>query len=220
MALAAGLLSSQAQSNVYSANVVGYINIPLQEGFNLVANQLDLDGTGTNNNNVTAFTNNLPLHTQVFEWTGTAFNISTWNTNKTGTATNWSSVISANPGQGLWVSIPVGAFGGGTSNVTVVGNVLQGPQSNPNFLPAGGFVLLSSQEPLAGDLKTNLNYSANLHEQAYLWTGTGYGIYTYNTNKTGTATNWSPSVPVLGVGQGFWLNAAAGASWSNDFIVH
>ena len=35
--------------NVYSLNVVGYINIPLVEGFNLVANQLDFDGTGLNN---------------------------------------------------------------------------------------------------------------------------------------------------------------------------
>jgi len=46
--LAVGVISSQAQSNVYSANIVGYYNttIPVN-GFALIANQLDV-GDGTN----------------------------------------------------------------------------------------------------------------------------------------------------------------------------
>ena len=47
--LAAGALTSMAQSNVFSLNVVGYYNLSLTNGFQLVANQLDLDGTGVNN---------------------------------------------------------------------------------------------------------------------------------------------------------------------------
>jgi hypothetical protein len=38
--IAAGVLSSQAQSNVYSLNVVGYVNLTLKPGYNLIANQL------------------------------------------------------------------------------------------------------------------------------------------------------------------------------------
>ena len=45
VALAAGLLSSQAQNNVYSLNIVGYVNIPLPYSLNAVANQLN---AGTN----------------------------------------------------------------------------------------------------------------------------------------------------------------------------
>jgi len=54
-ALAAGLVTSQAQP-VYSANVVGYMNVPLPSGqYISMANQLDFDGTGTNNNVGTVF---------------------------------------------------------------------------------------------------------------------------------------------------------------------
>ena len=46
-ALVAGALASQAQSNVYSANVVGYANVVIQGNgqFTLVANPFD-DGKG------------------------------------------------------------------------------------------------------------------------------------------------------------------------------
>jgi hypothetical protein len=39
-AVAAGVATSMAQPNVYSLNVVGYVNVPIQGGvsFNLLAN--------------------------------------------------------------------------------------------------------------------------------------------------------------------------------------
>jgi len=217
--MAAGLLASQAQSNVYSANVVGYVNLPLVEGFNLVANQLDLDSTGTNNTIVNVFSNNLPLNAQVYSWNGSTFDISTYAKNKAGTATNWTLNFTINPGQGFWLSIPSGAFGGGTSNVTVVGNVLQGTLVNPNLPPAGGFSLLSSMPPVAGGVTSNLMYQPGLNDQVYRWNGGTYDIFTYAKNKAGTATNWSPSEPQINVGQGFWLSSGAGATWTNKFIV-
>jgi hypothetical protein len=50
-AVAAGALSAMAQSNVYSLNVVGYVNVPLVGGgaFNMIANPLNNTGTGGNN---------------------------------------------------------------------------------------------------------------------------------------------------------------------------
>ena len=44
-ALAAAVTSSQAQSTVYSQNIVGYINTSLAPGYNLVANQLNVNNT-------------------------------------------------------------------------------------------------------------------------------------------------------------------------------
>jgi hypothetical protein len=219
VALAAGLVSSVAQSNVYSANVVGYVNLPLTEGFNLVANQLDLDLTGTNNTIVNVFSNSLPANAKVYSWNGASFNISTFAVNKSGTATNWSLNFTVNPGQGMWVDIPAGAFGGSTSNVTIVGNVLQGTLVNPNLPPAGGFSLVSSEVPISGGVTTNLMYKPLLNDKVYLWNGSGYSIFTYAENKAGTATNWSPSEPGINVGQGFWLDSGAGATWTNVFIV-
>jgi len=217
--MAAGLVSSVAQSNVYSANVVGYVNLPLTEGFNLVANQLDLDLTGTNDTLVNVFSNSLPLNSQVFRWNGTSFDVSAFAANKTGTLTNWTLNLTVNPGQGFWLQIPAGAFGGGSSNVTIVGNVLQGTLVNPNFPAAGGFSILSSQVPISGGVTSNLLYKPKLNDQLYQWTGTAYNVFAYAANKTGTLTNWSPSEPQINVGQGFWLNSGAGAGWTNVFIV-
>ena len=45
-ALAAGVVTSMA-ANTYSVNVVGYINVTVQPGFNIIGNQLDVDGVDT-----------------------------------------------------------------------------------------------------------------------------------------------------------------------------
>ena len=58
-----------AQSNVYSLNVVGYINVSYTNRFQMVANQLDLDGTGTNNTVQTVFSTNVPGLTTVYTFT-------------------------------------------------------------------------------------------------------------------------------------------------------
>ena len=66
-ALAAAAATASAQ-NVYSLNVVGYINLSLTNGYNMVANQLDLDGTMTNNTLTTVFSTNLPKLSAVYAW--------------------------------------------------------------------------------------------------------------------------------------------------------
>src|SRR5579862_2599572 len=73
VALAAGLLTSQAQSNVYSANVVGYAQVVYAGGsngvFSLVANPFD-DGNGNLMTNVVerAGANPLPPGSQILIW--------------------------------------------------------------------------------------------------------------------------------------------------------
>lgn len=228
---AAGIATLMADSsNVYSQNVVGYINLTLNEGFNLVAGQLDADQTGTNNTVETVFgtPSTLPLASQVFVFNGTTFDTETWNKNKSGTATNWSSSTGSplvlNPGQGCWVSIPSGAFSGGTGTVTIVGNVLQGTLINSQIPPVGGFALVSSQVPLSGGIGSTLAYTPYLNDQVYIWNGSTYDSYTYAKNKAGTATNWNSTFgfgvePSLNIGQGFWLYSATGSGWTNNFTV-
>jgi hypothetical protein len=215
-ALVAGVISSEAQ--VYSANVVGYVNIPLTEGFNLIANPLDVDGTGTNNTLVGFFTNSLPVNSAVYLYNGSGYTLSTYAANKSNTATNWTVNAPLNPGQGFWVSIPAGSFGGATNTITAVGTVLQGSLSNPNLTTAG-FALVSSQVPIAGDITTNLNYIPSKNDAVYVYSGGGYNLYTYAANKSNTATNWNPSAPQISVGQGFWINSQSGSPWTNNFIV-
>src|SRR5260370_42625696 len=71
-ALAAGAVTSMAQSNVYSLNVVGYVNKSFQNGFfTLVCNPLD-DGTNT----LGSILQNPPDNTQVFRWSVAAQDLS------------------------------------------------------------------------------------------------------------------------------------------------
>src|ERR1044071_5172553 len=80
--LAASAVSSMAQGSVYSLNVVGYINVTLTNGFNLIANQLDLNGTlNFTNNTVTAVLGtNLPANSKAYAYdTSSGYTISTFN---------------------------------------------------------------------------------------------------------------------------------------------
>jgi len=218
-AVAAGAVTAMAQSNVYSLNVVGYINLPLAEGFNMVANQLDIDGTGTNNTVSGVFSSNLPINSIVYTWAGAGYNpASSYVKNKSGVPI-WTGDTKLNPGQGCWVAIPAGSYGGTTQSVTTVGNVLQGSLVNPNIPPAGGFSLLSSMAPLAGGLQTTLKYTPTLGDIVYTYHGSAYDpAYSYVKNKSGVPI-WTPGEPPISVGQGFWLSTSAGSVWSNNFVV-
>src|SRR5215472_12747397 len=65
-ALAAGVVSSMAQSNVYSLNVVGYVNVPMKGGinFNLLANPL----LNANNDITNLYTTAASDGDQIFTW--------------------------------------------------------------------------------------------------------------------------------------------------------
>lgn len=204
--LAAGLATSMAQSNVYSQNVVGYINVNLPAGFAIVANQLDLDGTGTNNTVTTVFNTNLPNNSIVYAYSGGSYSSATYTT-KSGWAGSVSAVNTAlNGGNGVFVSVPT------ATTLTLVGNVKQGTLSQAY---GTGFNLLGSQVPQAGLVATDLGFAPNNNDIVYQFLpGQTYQSATYTT-KSG----WAPSQPSLGVAEGFWLNTATAGTWTRNFSV-
>src|SRR5260370_38547070 len=115
--LSASALSSMAQSNVYSLNVVGYINTALTgPGYTMIANQLD-----SGNNVFSNFFQGLPSGTQVIKWnTNTAsFNIAS----RTLVAPGWNPAAAANstlnPGEACFIKLT-----GASRTNTFVGNVM------------------------------------------------------------------------------------------------
>jgi len=213
---AAGALSAVAQ-NVYSLNVVGYYNLTLPPGFSLIANQLDLDGTGTNNTPTTVFSTNVPVNTQVFTWNGSGYNIASLIKEKNGSLT-WSSAepISLNPGQAFWIDIPAGS---GTNTYTLVGQVLQGGLVNPNLPAAGGYSFVSGMVPIAGGVQTALGYVPAINDTVYQWSGTGFNIINSFIKQKSGGGVWNPQEPQLRIGEGFWLDSQPGQVWSNYFVV-
>jgi hypothetical protein len=206
-ALAAGIMTSQAQ--VYSQNIVGYINIPLTNstGFTLVANQLDVDGTGTNNGLLTVFGSQLPAGSSVEVWQPSKglFKTSSWN----GSTWSLNSSIFTNalsPGSGVFVSVPT------PTNVTLVGNVITGTNTYPI---AAGFQLVASSSPVAGTIGTQLGYTPSAGDVIEVWNGTK-GLFKANAYN---GTSWATGEPVLTVGEAVFLNAAGNTNWTQILNV-
>jgi hypothetical protein len=212
-ALAAGILSSSAQ--VYSANVVGYVNIPLANGYTLIANQMDYDGTGTNNNVNTVFGTNLVAGTIVFAWSPSlgSFNNASWINSK-GTL-KWSGDtndvnIGLNAGQGVFVQSPA------TNTITVVGTVIQG--TNVTGLTPG-YNLVSSTAPRAGGLQGDLGYSPLAGDIVFFWDPVGQAYsQTFSYVNSKVSLKWTPSQPTNSVGQAVFIQTA-NTAWTNTFTV-
>jgi hypothetical protein len=212
-ALAGSVISSQAQ--VYSQNIVGYINVPLVNGFSVVANQLDYDGTGTNNTVATVFGTNLIAPSTVYAWdpSSSTYNKAQWQAKngvtKWGGATN-SISAALNAGFGVFVQSPA------TNNLTLVGTVLQGTNLI-SLVP--GFNFVSSVAPISGGVTTNLGYVPNLNDYLYTWVPSTQNWFPYHYVTKNGVNHWNPSEPQITVGQPFFIDAATTAeTWTNVFI--
>jgi hypothetical protein len=206
-ALAAGVMHSQAQ--VYSQNIVGYVNVPLSTGYNLVANQLDADGTGTNNNIYTTVGTNFPAGTQVLAWSPSAgvFTISRllasgkWNGN------NIVVTNAMNPGTGFFINVAA------PTNITFVGNVITGTNSYP---VVAGYQIVAPSGPVSGTLDTTNGYVPTTGDQILVWNATS-GLYTIHRKL---AASWNGGGdPELTVGQSVFLNAVNNSTWTQVLNV-
>jgi hypothetical protein len=87
--------------------------------------------------------------------------------------------------------------------------VVQGYLVNP--VPNGA-VVRSSMVPQAGRVATDLLFPVMSGDQVYKMENGSYVTYTYN----GT---WSPSEPVIALGESFWSQKNVGFWWSRTFLV-
>ena len=190
-ALAAGLATSSAQ--VYSQNVVGYMNVTAPQGFSIIANQLNstnnsigsLIPSPNNGSIVYKFVNGvLTANNYFFSWT--------------------DPNMTLNPGEGV---IFYNAGPGG-STFTFVGEVKQGTLSTQ--LPAG-FSIISSQVPQAGLISTDLGMPIPNNGDIVYQGGT----FTANNYFFG----WSGGEPNLGVGEAVLTYKTAAQTWTRNFTV-
>ncbi|MGD0745241.1 MAG: hypothetical protein ABSA45_08810 [Verrucomicrobiota bacterium] len=211
-ALALTYATSQAQP-VYSANVVGYVNLTLTNGFNMISNPLDLDGTGTNNTLQTVLGTQLPGGSTVFPFVNGAYDPtpSVFSHNAWSGDTNAAN-LALNPGRGVFVLVA----GSSPVTVTVVGQVLQGSLSHPF---SNGYNIISSQIPLAGGMQTYLSYPPTAGDTVFAWNST---TQAYPVSPSVFSHNaWTGGEPQLTVGQAVMLLATApsGGVWSTNFTV-
>lgn len=209
VALAAGMASAVAQSNVYSLNVVGYVNKTLVGGglFTAVANPLN-----TTNNTLSGVfgdaTTGLPAGTQVQVWDYALQDFVPYTKQPVGDgwSGNGESVPFA-PGQAVFVRIT-----GSDVTHTFVGEVLQGSLTNStlqnfnfigNMVPDSGTATAIGLVPAAG---------ANVQK----WDVVAQDFVL----STKTPIGWSGAgEPSFEPGEGFFLRNNTPYDWVRNFTV-
>jgi hypothetical protein len=229
---AIGSVAVQAQTNVYSLNAVGYINVTVYPGFNIISCPL----IGSPDNTVGTLMNNGDGHltgsTVYFYSPATGYSIDNAlsrttkpsTTNANGWNNNGTNVLA--PGVACWFQ---NAF---TTNLTLtfVGTVPSGSLTNTLV---SGFNLVSSILPTSGDLASNTlttltNY--NIGDTVYTFTPTPSATYTVYQSGSGKGFgegyngNWNangdPQLP--SVGGGFWYQnntASSTVNWVENYSV-
>jgi len=197
--------------NVYSLNVVGYVNVSVNTGFNMISNPLD-DGAGNIMDNLIPTTAD---SSSVYKYSGGAYTTGNYID---GIGWDDSGTITLPPGQGFWFQA------GSATNITFVGTVVQGTTTNSM---STGFNMLASVAPVAkqlgyaiadGDPSTNTWHFPVLDgDSAYTYTSGAYTTFNYIgglgwDDMTGEGPN-------IGVGQGFWIQRSAVGAWVQTFTV-
>ena len=213
----ASVATSMAQ--VYSVNVVGYINVPVPAtGFALIANQLN---ASPNNSLNSVLTGNIETESQVLKFANNnyladIYDGSAWVDFNTGAA----STTTVAPGEGFFF------YNAGTArSITLVGEVRIGNNLNVTT-PPGQFNLMSSIVPqdLTLDAASGFPTGAAATENQFI----SYNAATqgYNPIKVYDGAQWvdfdsgaTVPTPSVVVGQGFFFyNAGSAASvWSRNF---
>jgi len=205
-ALAAGVASSMAQSNVYSLNVVGYVNTPFLDvgNYYLVSNPLD-----NTTNDLNTLLPGVPVGTQVGLWSTALQDFNP--TTPTFAAGNWAPDVTISPGQGFFV-IPNGKF-----TNTWVGTVRQYAWTN-SLVGGGNYECIGSIPPVGGSITNVLaGYPATAGDQIGVW---DEPIQDFNpTTPTFAAGHWSPDWN-FNVSDGFFIIRNGGAvTWVSQFTV-
>jgi hypothetical protein len=216
---AAGVGASMAQ--VYSVNAVGYVNIPVVNGYNLIANPLN-----SSNNAVGAVIPTALDQTTIYTWNKNAqsFNQADTYQNFAPPDNGWydgdgnPSVTVIPPGAAFYLVSPA------ATTVTFVGEV---PQGNLTNQVVANFGFYSSIVPQAGTLPAlqfpavdNLSvYFFNSGSQSY---GQAFTYYDFAPPDNGWYDgDGNPANPSLTVGQGCLVaNPGGSVNWVRNFSVN
>lgn len=206
---AAGIATSMAQ--VYSVNAVGYVNIPVVTGFNLIANQFTASSYAISNVIPSA-----PPASTAFVFVNNNYQTSDFDE----FSLAWSNPNLQLPlGGGMFLKSP------SAGTITIVGEV---PQGTLNTTIPSGFSIRSSQVPQAGAVEdlglvpgntdTIFRFIPNIQNYAQYTVDEFSGDWVANTGGFPVDPAKGPTV---GVGEAFWYNSSAGtATWSRTFTVN
>ena len=232
--LAASIISSQAQ--VYSQNIVGYVNVPAVNGFTVIANPLVNAGgdAATNfvNNSGGAWDGSL-----IYTWNGTGYSIVQYDSTRATGFANFagSAAVPApvlDPGQGFLFNNQSGS----SNTITFVGTVYTGgPGASTNVVglstnlltTAHTYQFVSSAFPVGGGISSVLGLTnpggvldGSLILVPNIVGGAVHGYVTvqFDSSRGTGFANFAGSAavpePIIPVGSGFLFSNQSGAPYN------
>jgi hypothetical protein len=194
-----------AVGQVYSENVVGYINITAPKGLSMVANPLD-NKAGNKLKDVVA---KAPNGAIFYKFNGHDYDVSQY-------FDGWDSdSLTLEPGSGGFLFMPSDAADA-DRKITLVGEVQQKTASNSSVV--NGLSVASSKVPQAGKLGADLKFPTGAAMDGSI-------VYKY-VNAKGDYDVFQlfggfDTDPQVEVAESFFVLNASGASqaWNRDFVV-
>jgi hypothetical protein len=209
---AAALSACMAQST-FSVNAVGYVNVPVIRGYQIIGNPLI-----NSNNTLNVILPSVEDNTKIYRFspfTQTYMAPSTFFFDPDINAGAWSPDVALFPGEGVVLFSPT------AGTLTFIGEVAQGSLTNrlyPNFS------ILSSIVPQAGEITSVLRFVPCDNDSIYFFnpaTQTYGAPFSFFFDPDINQGAWSPRDPVLAVGQGFVFRNTCGVRvWTRTFSVN
>jgi len=207
--LAASAATCLAQ-NVYSLNIVGYVNVTVPKGaYSLVANPLVPNGQNYSISNIMTLTDN-DVDTLVYKLGSGGYTICTWY----GTEAGWDPLVDLNLGEAFFVKPAQDltlTFVGEVKTGTITGTIPAGASLQANSVPV--------TEPWPG------KNVGNVDDTIFTWGGSTWAnnIWTYYGTTDGWLDNAGvqPEGPTLAPGSGVaYVNKGAPINWTRTFTVN
>jgi hypothetical protein len=194
-----------AYGQVFSENVVGYINITAPKGLSMIANPLDNKSGNKLKDVVVKAPNGALFH----KYNGSGYDTTQY-------FDGWDNeVITLEPGSGGFLFIPADAADA-DRKITLVGEVQQKTASNNSV--ANGLSITSSKVPQAGKLVADLKFpsGAALNGSIVYKFVNSKGDYDVSQFFDGIDVD-----PQIEVAESFFVLNASGQAqaWNRDFVV-
>jgi hypothetical protein len=191
-------------AQVYSVNIVGYVNTAIPSGFSMIQNPLN----ASPNNSLASALPNPGAPCQLFKYNTTsgAYDINEFD------GEFWlDDAQVVNPGEGFFLFNPGAPF-----TITFVGEVPTGTLSTPLVT---GFNMVGSKVPQAGLLQTDLGYVPTAPAESvyqYRNASNDYLIIGWDSDVF-----WADGEPNLAVGEAVFIYRLGGAgNWTRTFNVN
>jgi hypothetical protein len=222
-AIAASAITAMAQGNVYSLNIVGYATVPVQPGYNLLANPLDAGSTNGAGTIMPILDGEV-----ILTWSGGKFSEVMYDSTALPTPgwvladdTTPAAPPSLPPGAGFFFFNPAAT----ATNFTFVGQVVPGPSSSNSIPLTPGYNLVGSALPAAVTTITNTPVSLPVIDGMVLlqWNNGKYSEVMYDSTALPTpgwvlADDTTPAAaPPYAIGSGLFLfNPGATVQWTQS----